>query len=313
MLKQTTHTLLLIRPLGFRKNEQTELNNYYQQDLPNVNAENIVNSALKEFDALVENIKSKGIEVLVVDSIASDDTPDAVFPNNWVSFHQDGTLGVYPMFAENRRRERREQVIEQVEAQGFVIEDVIDYSSAEEEGYFLEGTGSVVLDRVHKKAYCSISARSDEDLFIEFCEDFEYTPILFTANQTVHGERKAIYHTNVLLSIGEGFAVICLESIEDKKERKQVLQHLKQDGKELIVVTEAQVASFAANILQVTGLDGEKYILMSESARHVYRKDQIEKLEKHGEIISSELKTIETCGGGSVRCMIAEVFLPKRS
>ncbi len=313
MLKQTTHTLLLIRPLGFRKNEQTELNNYYQQDLPNVNAENIVNSALKEFDALVENIKSKGIEVLVVDSIASDDTPDAVFPNNWVSFHQDGTLGVYPMFAENRRRERREQVIEQVEAQGFVIEDVIDYSSAEEEGYFLEGTGSVVLDRVHKKAYCSISARSDEDLFIEFCEDFEYTPILFTANQTVHGERKAIYHTNVLLSIGEGFAVICLESIEDKKERKQVLQHLKQDGKELIVVTEAQVASFAANILQVTGLDGEKYILMSESAQHVYRKDQITKLEKHGEIVSSNLRTIETCGGGSVRCMIAEVFLPKRS
>ena len=313
MLKQTTNTLLLIRPLGFRKNEQTELNNYYQQDLPNVSAENITNNALNEFDALVEKIKSKGIQVLVVDSIASDDTPDAVFPNNWVSFHQDGTLGIYPMFAENRRRERREEIIEHVEAQGFGIEDVIDYSSAEEEGYFLEGTGSVVLDRVHKKAYCSLSARSDEDLFIEFCEDFEYTPVLFTANQTVHGERKAIYHTNVLLSVGENFAVICLESIDDKKERKQVLQHLKQDGKELIVVTEAQVASFAANILQVSGMEGKKHIIMSESARQIYRKDQIEKLEKHGEIVSSELKTIETCGGGSMRCMIAEVFLPKRS
>lgn len=310
-MTQIAQTLLMIRPVGFRKNEQTAVNNYYQQDLPGLDNQTIAKKAVEEFDNLVAKLKANKIEVVVVDG--SQNTPDDVFPNNWVSFHQDGTLGLYPMFAENRRLERREDAIQAIEAKGFSIENVIDYSEAEAEGYFLEGTGSMVLDRIHKKAYCALSSRSDEDLFIEFCEDFEYTPILFTANQSVSERRKAIYHTNVMLSIGEKFAVICLQSIDDKKERKQVLKQLKEDKKELIVITEAQVASFAGNILQVSNSEGKEYIIMSQSAKEALRLEQVATLEKHGEIISSNLSTIETCGGGSVRCMISEVFLPRQN
>lgn len=309
--QQITDTLLMVRPVGFRKNEQTAVNNFYQQDLPKLNHEAIAIQAVQEFDALVEKLKAVNIEVIVAEGNRR--SPDDVFPNNWVSFHNDGTLGLYPMFAENRRLERREDIVEAIEAKGYAIENVVDYSEAEAEGYFLEGTGSMVLDRVHKKAYCALSYRSDEELFIEFCEDFEYTPIVFTANQTVNGTRKAIYHTNVMMSIGENFAVICLQSIDDKKERKQVLKQLKEDKKELVVISESQVASFAGNILQVRNREGKQYIVMSASARAALRPEQLAVLEKHGEILSSELDTIETCGGGSVRCMIAEVFLPKNN
>ncbi|MFT7628038.1 MAG: hypothetical protein ACI9OS_001693, partial [Ulvibacter sp.] len=239
------------------------------------------------------------------------DTPDSIFPNNWVSFHASGTVGLYPMFAVNRRRERREEVINRLESEGFVIEGFMDYTPAEDEGFYLEGTGSLLLDRVHNKVYCALSARADEELVIEFCEDFDCFPVIFTANQTVNGNRMPIYHTNVMMALAENFAVICLDAIDDKMEKKHVMQQLKETGKEIIIITEAQMHQFAGNMLQVKGAD-KKYMVMSLAAHKSLRQDQIAAIEKHCEILSSDLTTIETCGGGSARCMMAEVFLPKK-
>ncbi|HAI19937.1 MULTISPECIES: citrulline utilization hydrolase CtlX [Xanthomarina] len=309
-MNQTTNTILMIRPVQFRMNEQTAVNNYFQEDLDLKNA--VINAkAQEEFDAFVEKLQAVGVHVIVVSDNKELDTPDSVFPNNWVSFHENGDVALYPMFAENRRKERREDILEHIEAQGFTIENIVDYTSAEKEGIFLEGTGSLLLDRVNKKAYCALSARADEDLFIEFCEDFEYTPVIFTAYQTVEGERKPIYHTNVMMCLAETFAVICLDSIDDKKERKNVLKHLKEDGKEVIVITEDQVANFAGNMLQVRGLDNKRFLVMSQAAHDSLTTAQIKTIEKHCDILSSSLETIETCGGGSARCMMAEIFLPK--
>ena len=197
-----------------------------------------------------------------------------------------------------------------LEKEGFKINNIVDYTAAEEEGVFLEGTGSLLLDRVNDKAYCALSPRADEDLFIEFCEDFEYTPVVFTANQTVDGKRMAIYHTNVMMCLGETFAVICLDTIDDKKERKNVINNLKEDGKEIIKITESQMANFAGNMLQVKGKGDKLYLVMSQAAHNSLSQAQIISIEKHCEILSSSLETIETCGGGSARCMMAEVFLP---
>ncbi|MFG6685567.1 citrulline utilization hydrolase CtlX [Mariniflexile sp. HNIBRBA6329] len=310
-MQQTTDTILMIRPINFRMNEQTAVNNYYQKILDNVLPQTVNAKAQQEFDAYVEKLRSVGVNVIVVKDTNEFDTPDSIFPNNWVSFHENGDVGLYPMFAENRRLERNEDVLEALENAGFVIKNIVDYTDAEDEQVFLEGTGSVVLDRVNRKAYCALSPRADEDLFIEFCEDFEYLPIIFTANQTVNGERKAIYHTNVMMCLGETFAVICLSSIDDKKERRNVMDHLKQDGKEIIDITEAQVNNFTGNMLQVRGVNDERYLVMSTAAYNSLTTDQVKRLEKHTKILSSSLDTIEACGGGSARCMMAEVFLPK--
>ncbi|EDP97935.1 arginine deiminase-related protein [Kordia algicida OT-1] len=311
-MRQITNTILMVRPIAFRMNEQTAVNNYYQQELDDVKPKTVQSKAQQEFDAYVEKLRGIGVNVVVIQDTDEPDTPDSIFPNNWISFHQSGNVGVYPMFAENRRLERREDVFEVLEAQGFHIENVIDYTSAEEEDVFLEGTGSMALDRIHRKAYCALSPRADEALFIEFCEDFEYTPVVFTANQTVEGKRKAIYHTNVMMCLAETFAVICLECIDDKKERENVKKHLKDDGKELIIITEKQVENFAGNMLQVLGTNDEPYLVMSQSAYKTLTSTQIQTIEKHCKILYSDIETIETCGGGSARCMMAEVFLPKK-
>lgn len=310
-MNQITDTILMVRPVHFRMNEQTAVNNYYQKVLEGVLPATILTKAIAEFDDFVNKLEAAGITVVVVDDDKETDTPDAVFPNNWVSFHENGTVALYPMFAKNRRTERREDILETLEKKGFVINHVVDYTSAEQEGYFLEGTGSLLLDRVHRKAYCALSPRADEDLFIEFCEDFEYTPVVFTANQTVNGKRLPIYHTNVMMCLGEDFSVICLDSIDDKKERKNVLKHLKQDGKELIVITEKQVAHFAGNMLQLKGNRGS-FVIMSTAAHQSLTATQIAQIEKRSTILSSSLDIIEACGGGSARCMMAEVFLPKQ-
>ncbi|MBU2939417.1 amidinotransferase [Lacinutrix sp. C3R15] len=310
-MQQTTNTILMIRPINFRRNEQTAVNNYYQKEADNVLPETENVKAQKEFDAFVEKLRGIGVHVVVVSDTEEFDTPDSIFPNNWISFHENGTVGIYPMFAENRRNERREDVLEILEKEGFVIDNIVDYTSAEEEGVFLEGTGSLILDRQNSIAYCALSARADEGLFIEFCEDFEYTPVVFTANQTVEGERLAIYHTNVMMCLAETFAVICLDSIDDKKERKNVVKHLQESGKEVIRITEDQVTNFAGNMLQVKGKDEKRFLIMSEAAHTSLTPSQIKLIEKHCQIISSSLNTIESCGGGSARCMMAEVFLPK--
>ncbi len=307
---QVTNTILMIHPINFRMNEQTAVNNYFQEDLDIKNAEINV-KAQHEFDAFVLALREKGVDVIVVDDTVKPDTPDSIFPNNWISFHEDGTVGLYPMFAENRRNERREDVLDILEEKGFQIANIMDYTAAEEDGFFLEGTGSILLDRVNKKAYCALSDRADEELFIEFCEDFDYFPVIFTANQSVNGERLPIYHTNVMMALGETFAIICADTIDDKKERKTVLDHLHNDGKEIIRITEKQMHHFAGNMLQVLGANDQRFLVMSSAAYNSLSKDQITAIHKHCEIIHSSLETIETCGGGSARCMMAEVFLPK--
>ena len=218
-MQQTRDTILMIRPVQFRMNEQTKINNYYQKVIDNVSPETVNTKAQQEFDAFVEKLRAKGINVVVVDDTKEFDTPDSIFPNNWISFHENGTVAIYPMFAENRRLERREDVLVALEEQGFKVNDVVDYTEAEDEDVFLECTGSLLLDRENRKAYCAVSPRADESLFIEFCEDFEYSPVVFTANQTVNEKRVAIYHTNVMMCLAETFAVICLDAIDDKKER----------------------------------------------------------------------------------------------
>lgn len=309
-MEQITNSVLMVRPVAFRMNEQTAVNNFFQEKLQLKNEE-INKKAQEEFDSFVKKLESVGVNVVVVNDKKELDTPDSIFPNNWVSFHQDGTAVVYPMFAENRRRERRMDFFEELESKGFKINEVLDYTKAEEEDVFLEGTGSMILDRENQKAYCALSPRADEDLLIEFCEDMEFTPVIFSAYQDVDGKRKLIYHTNVMMCVADEFAVICLDCIDDKKERNNVKRHLKEDGKEIIEITETQIHEFAGNMLQLKGANDKKYLVMSTTAHKSLTRDQIRRIEKHCEILSSDISTIETCGGGSARCMIAEVFLPK--
>ena len=309
-MQQITDTILMIRPVAFRMNEQTAVNNYFQEDIKLENAK-VNEKAQQEFDAFVEKLRNVGVNVIVEDDKLELDTPDSIFPNNWVTFHENGDIALYPLFAKNRRKERREDVIERIEKEGFKIKNVVDYTDAENEGVYLESTGSLILDRVNQKAYCALSPRADEQLLIEFCEDFEFTPVIFTANQTVDGKRAAIYHTNVMMCLAENFSVICLETIDDAKEKKNVVQHLKDDGKEIIAITEAQMHNFAGNMLQVRGANDKKYLVMSAAAHKSLTEDQVSAIEKHCEILSTDLTTIETCGGGSARCMMAEIFLSK--
>ena len=309
-MSQITNTVLMIRPVQFRMNEQTSVNNYYQKVPENILSEVVNKMAVKEFDGMVRKLKKVGIQVIVVKDTKEFDTPDSIFPNNWISFHSNGTIGLYPMFAENRRLERKESVLEAVEAQGFVVKNVVDYSGAEVDNLFLEGTGSILLDRVNNKAYCAISDRADEGLFIEFCEDFEYTPVVFSAFQTVNDKREKIYHTNVMMCIGDTFAVVCLASIDDKKQRKSLINHLQDDGKKVIEISEDQVNHFAGNMLQLKGAEAASYLVMSQSALKSLRPAQVKLIESHTTILSCPLDTIESCGGGSARCMMAEVFLP---
>ena len=310
-MKQTTNSILMIRPVAFRMNEQTAVNNYYQKVLDGLLPATVNAKAQQEFDTFVEKLIAVGVDVTVVDDTLSPDTPDSIFPNNWISFHENGDVAFYPMFAENRREERREDLLDILEDKGFVIENIVDYTSAEEDGFFLEGTGSLLLDRVNSKAYCALSPRADEELFIEFCEDFDYAPVIFEAFQTVDSERKLIYHTNVMMCLGETFAVICSDCIDDKKERKMVLDNLEENGKEIILITEAQMNNFAGNMLEVRGANDKRYLVMSAAAHQSLSPKQIEQLEQHAEILSSSLDTIEACGGGSARCMMAEIFLPR--
>ncbi len=310
MMKQTTNTILMIRPVAFRMNEQTAVNNYYQKVLDSLSPETVNAQAQEEFDTMVQKLRMAGVNVIVVDDTPEPDTPDSIFPNNWISFHENADVVLYPMFAPNRRQERREDILDLLEEKGFHMENIIDYTDAEADGVFLEGTGSLLLDRVNGKAYCALSPRAEEELLIEFCEDFDMAPVIFEAYQTVDGVRKLIYHTNVMMCLGENFALICADAIDDKQERKQVLENLKADGKEIILITEEQVNHFAGNMLEVRGGNDRPFIVMSRAAFESLRPDQISTLEKHGTLLHSSLDTIEACGGGSARCMMAEVFLP---
>jgi hypothetical protein len=308
VMKQITNNILMIKPVSFRYNEQTAVNNYYQIVLDNLSAEQTQEKALLEFNNFVDILQNIGVNVIVIEDTKELDTPDSIFPNNWVSFHADGTIGLYPMSAENRRDERREDIFDiLVDEYGFKIKEIKDFTEFEEHDKYLEGTGSMVLDREHKICYEAISIRTDEIAVMQFCKEFGYRPVCFTANQDVNGGRVAIYHTNVMMCVADKFAVICLDTIDDKTERENVIEMLTETGKEIIEITEAQKHRFAGNMLQVMG--DKPYLVMSNSAFSSLTDKQKIAIEKHCSIVCSTLDTIEACGGGSARCMMAEVFL----
>lgn len=308
---QITNTILMIRPLHFYMNEETAVNNYFQQHADGLDQRSVLQMVQREFDGFVKALQDKGVNVIVVEDRSEVRTPDSIFPNNWVSFHANGDVALYPMFAENRRLERREDILELLEEKGFQIDKIIDLTDVEKEHVFLEGTGSLVLDRENSIAYCALSERSDEELFFEFCEIFGYKPLTFSAFQSVNGERKPIYHTNVVLTIGESFAVLCADCIDNEQERQRVIKSLQRNEKEVILISEDQLAHFAGNMLQVIGSKDERYLVMSKTAHEALNSEQIEVLKKHTQLIVVEIPTIERIGGGSARCMLAEVFLPK--
>ncbi|SMD33749.1 hypothetical protein SAMN04488029_1645 [Reichenbachiella faecimaris] len=309
----TTSTIMMIRPVQFRLNEQTAVNNYYQKALEGITPENVQERALAEFDGFVQKLRNHDIEVLVVKDTLEPSTPDSIFPNNWISFHEDGVIGLYPMYAENRRLERRQDIIDDLGQFGYQITNIIDLSGTEEAGRFLEGTGSLILDRGNQIAYAAISERTHPEVIKDFESAFGYKVVSFVANQNVGGKRLPIYHTNVMMALGHDFAVICLDTIDDTGERKMVVDSLENSGKEIIEISENQKAHFAGNMLQVENKSGDRMMVMSAAAYASLDEDQKTKILLYNkDIISSSLDTIEALGGGSARCMMAEVFLPKK-
>jgi hypothetical protein len=307
MEKQCASLLFMIRPEQFRMNEQTVSNNSFQQST-RLSGDEIADKALDEFDYFVDLLREKGIRVIVAQPADGSGTPDQVFPNNWVSFHQDGRVAIYPMFAANRRKERREELIWGLSNEGGLeVEEIIDFTEFEEHKKYLEGTGSLVLDHKNRIAYAAISPRTDLRAVELFCEVFGYNPVTFSAH---HGD-SAIYHTNVMLSIGESLAIIADQSIKDAGERKKVTESLINSQKEIVFLSEEQMNNFAANVLMVRNEEGTYYLIMSERAYHSYTPEQLDVLKKHAQIVYAPLSTIEQLGGGSARCMLAEVFLPK--
>ncbi len=306
---QTTDTVLMIEPIAFGYNAETAKNNYFQIEQKGAD---IQSKALAEFKIFVEKLRSKGINVITVKDTIDPHTPDSIFPNNWVSFHKDGKVVLYPMFASNRRVERREDIIETIKNQGFEVDEIDDWSLPEIQGHFLEGTGSMIFDHDNKIAYGSVSLRLNENLFRQFCEKYGFTPVVFHSFQTVGKERLPIYHTNVMMCVADQFVVICLDCIDNETERNNVVETIQNSGKEIIEISEAQMQQFAGNMLQVQNKKGEKFLVMSQTAYQSLHQDQVSAIEKYCEIIYSDLNTIEVNGGGSARCMLAEVFLPKK-
>ncbi|QCX52869.1 citrulline utilization hydrolase CtlX [Elizabethkingia sp. JS20170427COW] len=306
---QSTNTLLMIEPVAFGFNQQTAVNNYFQT---NIQAQDTQVKALEEFKNFVEKLRAKDIDVITIQDTLEPHTPDSIFPNNWVSFHQNGTVILYPMFAENRRSERRSDILSKLGELGYQINAIEDYSDFELEEKFLEGTGSMILDREHRIAYGAVSLRLNEEVFKIWCAEFGYQPVIFHAYQTVGEQRLPIYHTNVMMCVATDFAVICLDTLDDVEERNKVVDSLTQTGKTIIEISEQQMHQFAGNMLEVQNKKGEKFLVMSQSAYQSLTQEQIEIIQQYCEIISADLDTIEQNGGGSARCMMAEVFLPKQ-
>ncbi|SIS48352.1 hypothetical protein SAMN05421789_1026 [Kaistella chaponensis] len=305
---QTAKTVLMVEPIAFGYNSQTAENNYFQKEQKETD---IQEKALQEFNNFAAKLREKGINVITVKDTLNPHSPDSIFPNNWVSFHEDGTVALYPMFALNRRVERRPEILERLKDEGFKINTVEDFSPFENEEKYLEGTGSMIFDHDYKIAYGSVSLRLDEELFRNFCSKFGFTPIVFHSYQNVGDQRLPIYHTNVMMCVAEQFVVICLDCIDDEMEREKVQEVIKSSNKELIEISEDQLQQFAGNMLQVQNEEGDKFLVMSETAYKSLTKLQVERIENYCGIIYADLNTIETNGGGSARCMLAEVFLPK--
>lgn len=295
----------MVRPKAFRFNDQTAVNNYYQVNQVADNQASDSETAMKEFNALVQVLETCGIQVEIISPPDELDVPDAVFPNNWISFHTGKRYGLYSMFAPNRRLER--ELLQSIPGIS-EYQEAFSFVEMEEHHRFLEGTGSLVLDRINKVAYAAISDRTDAELAEKFGKHLGFRVITFSANQTTDGKRLPIYHTNVMMSIGTGFAVLCDSCIDDAFERKTVLEELKATGREIIVISENQTASFAGNILELRNEADVKFIVMSDQALSSLDSMQVAALSRHGKIVHSDIRTIETLGGGSARCMIAELF-----
>jgi len=304
---QSTSHILMIRPVNFGFNEQTAGSNAFQ--IRDAKDDDANRKAQTEFDGMVNALCGDGVDVTVIDDTPEPYTPDSIFPNNWVSFHADGEVYLYPMQAENRRLERREDIIAKLEDR-FSVKHVIDLSRFEQENKFLEGTGSMVPDRENKIAYACISPRTDRDVLDLFCEHAGYRPVTFDA---VDEKGQAIYHTNVLMCVGTGFAVICLDSIPNPDEKLVVKESLSLTKKEIIDISFGQMKHFAGNMLEVKNSAGDTLIVMSQSAFDALLDEQKQILKKYGKLVHADIGTIETLGGGSARCMMAEVHLPLSS
>jgi hypothetical protein len=303
---QTTPFILMIRPVKFGFNIQTaETNTFQNSDFREDTTSQ--KKALKEFDKMVNILQESGVEVTVIDDTPDPHTPDSIFPNNWVSFHDDGSVFLYPMQAPNRRLERRTDILQNLQAQHFQISKTVDLSYYEATEKFLEGTGSMVLDRENKIAYACISPRTNVTVLNDFAEQAGYQAITFQAIAS----GKAIYHTNVVMSLGEKYCTICLDAIPDDNERLIIVNILSKTDKEIIEISEEQMNSFAGNMLQIRNKHNELLLVMSAQAYKSLTKKQIETLKKHGTLVHPSLETIETNGGGSARCMIAEIHLPR--
>ncbi|MGD9841648.1 MAG: citrulline utilization hydrolase CtlX [Steroidobacteraceae bacterium] len=306
---QATHQVLMIRPVNFAGNVQTSASNRFQNLQASPSAAAIQNQALQEFDAVVVQLRAAGVQVRVFADTAEPHTPDAIFPNNWVSFHADGTAVLYPMLAENRRQERRMDVLQQLSEQGFRLQQIIDLSHHEQDGKYLEGTGSLVLDRINRIAYACVSPRTDLDVLGEFAQRLDYELISFAATDA---NGVPIYHTNVLMSIGTRFAVLCTEVIAEP-ERAAVLQALSDSGHKVVAITVAQMHAFAGNVLELRTVADALCVAMSQSAFDAFSPAQRAELQSlSGPLIATAIPTIERLGGGSVRCMLAEIFLPPK-
>lgn len=309
-MKQITNNIMMIEPVSFNYNTETAINNYYQINNTALSKDEIQQKALKEFKEFVSLLRSKNINVIVFKDTENPKTPDSIFPNNWVSFHIDGEVVLYPMYAKNRRLERRNDIIQKLR-DDFIVTKINDFSYYENQELYLEGTGSMILDRENKICYAAISDRTNKNIVNDFCNQLNFKPILFTSNQDVRGERLAIYHTNVMMCITTRFAIVCLDSIDCDEEKDRVIDILNETKKEIISISEEQTNKFAGNMLEVEG--DKKYLVMSKSAYSCLTENQIKKINKYCEILYSDLSTIEDYGGGSARCMMAEIFLPLKN
>jgi len=294
--------ILMVRPYQFYFNQQTAANNFFQS---NINIENANELAIAEFDTMVEKLRAHQIKVNVVQDTKDPSTPDSIFPNNWVSTHTNGTLCLYPMFAQNRRAERKLSVIDFLES-NYKIQNILDLTELEKEGTFLEGTGSMVLDHQNKIAYGCLSERLDKEAFTNWCHKMQFKPIAFKA---VDDKAQPIYHTNVMMCMGNQFVVICLESIPNDLEKQMVLESFLQTNKELITISQEQLNHFAGNMLQVFDINEKPHLIMSEQAYNSLKTEQVKSLEKYNHILPISIPTIEALGGGSTRCMMAEIYL----
>jgi len=300
---QTTSHILMIRPVNFSFNAETAVNNAFQSAASDHHTQE---KALAEFEDFVQTLRDNEVDVTVIDDTPEPYTPDSIFPNNWVSFHEEGIVCLYPMYAQNRRLERKPGVLQQL-TKKFKVDATVDLSGYEKDALFLEGTGSMVLDREQRIAYACLSPRTDRQVLEDFCIKMDYQPEVFLA---VDGSNNPIYHTNVMMCVADRYVVICLDSIPESFQREHVEATILGTGKEIIPISLDQMNHFAGNMLQVHNAHGEKLLVMSSQAFASLTAEQVEKLRSYNRIVHSSLMTIETNGGGSARCMMAEVHLP---